>query len=96
MYARSAVKPERRLVHAPTLHPFPGEGGQIRFVVLELGPGRHEHAAQGERRPAVVPGVGFGFTPVTLFVSLDFATSIPVRRLAQLGEVLAARAAPPC
>ena len=42
MHARSAVEPERRLVHDPTLYPLPGEGGQIRLGVRELGPGGHD------------------------------------------------------
>ena len=45
MHARSAVKPERRQVHDPTLHPFPGEGGKIRLSVRELSPGGHADAA---------------------------------------------------
>jgi len=42
MYARSAVKPECRLVHDPTLHTLSSEGGQTRLGVHELSPGCHD------------------------------------------------------
>ncbi len=61
MHARPAVEPERRLVHDPTLHPLPGEGGQIRLGVRELGPGGHEGRSlppRRYRRPDCEP-VGF-------------------------------------
>jgi hypothetical protein len=42
VHAWSAVEPERRLVHDPTFHALPGEGGQIRLGVRELSPGGHD------------------------------------------------------
>ena len=48
VHPRSAVEPERRLVHDPALHPFPGEGGQVRLGVRELSPGGHD-------RPSLPP-----------------------------------------
>jgi ubiquinone/menaquinone biosynthesis C-methylase UbiE len=62
VHARSAVEPKRRLVHDPTLHPLPREGGQIRLCVRELRPGRHERAAYfsaSSGRSAHLGGAGY-------------------------------------
>ena len=56
VHARSAVEPERRLVHDPTLHPLSGEGGEIRLGVRELSPGGHDRRSLPACSTWTLPG----------------------------------------
>jgi hypothetical protein len=42
--------------HDPTLHPLPGEGGQIRLGVRELGPAGHNRRSLPPRSSLTLPG----------------------------------------